>query len=149
MKVRVYLKKDVEKVGISGEIIEVKEGYAFNYLIPQGLGVIVDRNNQQFFKAREKVIEHRKEVIATQTSMLAQKIGALDLVIKKKMHDDGKLYGAVNASEIAEKLSEKGISVGKSQIIINKSIKAKGSYEVQIKLSSRLQPKIKVTILPE
>jgi large subunit ribosomal protein L9 len=149
MKVRVYLKKDVEKIGLSGEIIEVKEGFAFNYLIPQGIGIVVDKNNQKFFKTREKAVEHRKEVIATQTSMLAQKISSLDLVIKKKMHDDGKLYGAVNASDIADVLVEKGITVAKNQVIINKTIKTKGSYEVTIKLSSRLQPKIKVTVLPE
>jgi large subunit ribosomal protein L9 len=149
MKVRVFLKKDVEKIGIAGEIIEVKEGFAFNYIIPQGLGVVVDKNNQKFFKTREKTVEHRKEVIATQTSMLAQKISSLDLVIKRKMHDDGKLYGAVNSGDIADVLAEKGVSVSKNQVVINKSIKSKGSYEVIIKLSSRLQPKIKVTVVPE
>jgi large subunit ribosomal protein L9 len=146
---KVYLKKDVERIGMAGEIIKVKEGFAINYLIPHGLGIAVTDENANFFKKRERTIENRKEVLSTQTSMLAEKINALDLILKKKMHDDGKLYGALSSSDIVEKLAEKGVSVSKNQIIFGKSIKSKGVYEVTIKLSSRLQPKIKVTIVPE
>lgn len=146
---KVYLKKDVEKVGLAGEIIKVKEGFAINYLIPRGFAIAVTDGNAAFFKKRERTIENRKEVLATQTSMLAEKINSLELVLKKKSHDDGKLYGAISPSDVVEKLAEKGISVGKNQILFSKSIKSKGSYEVIIKLSSRLQPKIKLTIVPE
>jgi large subunit ribosomal protein L9 len=146
---KVYLKKDVEKVGLAGEIIKVKEGFAINYLIPRGFATVVTDQNAVFFKKRERAIENRKEVLSTQTSMLAEKINSLELVLKKKMHDDGKLYGAISTGDIVEKLSEKGISVGKNQILIAKSIKSKGSYEVTIRLSSRLQPKIKVVVAPE
>jgi large subunit ribosomal protein L9 len=146
---KVYLKKDVEKVGLAGEIIKVKEGFAVNYLIPHNLAIIVTDANANFFKKRERTIENRKEVMSTQTSILAEKINAIDLVLKKKMHDDGKLYGAISPVDIIEKLSGKGIAVGKNQVVFGKSIKAKGVYEVTIKLSSRLQPKIKVTVVPE
>jgi len=149
MKVKVYLKKEVERIGLTGEIIDVKEGFATNFLIPRGLGVVVDGNNAQFFKKRERTIEHRKEVISSQTSMLAEKIAAIEVVLKKKMHDDGKLYGAVSAGDIVDKLAEKGVSVGKNQILFPKTIKSQGSYEVIIKLSSRLQPRVKVTILAD
>lgn len=146
---KVFLKKDVEKVGLAGEIIKVKEGFAYNYLIPQGLGVAVTDDNADFFKKRERTIENRKEVLSTQTSMLAEKINAMEIVLKKKMHDDGKLYGALSTGDIVDKLAEKGVSVAKNQVVFGKSIKAKGAYEVTIKLSSRLQPKIKVTVVAE
>jgi large subunit ribosomal protein L9 len=146
---KVYLKKDIEKIGLAGEIIKVKEGFANNYLIPRGLAIPITDSNTDFFKKRERTIENRKEVLLTQTSMLAEKINALELVIKKKMHDDGKLYGAVSPAEIVDKLSEKGVAVGKNQILFNKSIKSKGVYEVIVKLSSRLQPKVKVTVVSE
>jgi len=149
VKIKVYLKKDVERIGMAGEIIDVKEGFAMNYLIPRGLGVVVNDSNAQFFKKRERTIEHRQEVISSQTSMLAEKIGAIELVLKKKMHNDGKLYGAISAGDIVDKLAEKGVSVGKNQILFSKTIKSQGSYEVVVKLSSRLQPKIKVTVLAE
>lgn len=146
---KVYLKKDVEKVGLAGEIIKVKEGFAINYLIPRGFAMPVTEANANFFKKRERTIENRKEVLSSQTSMLAEKINSMDLVLKKKMHDDGKLYGALSSTDIVEKLAEKGVSVGKNQIIFGKSIKSKGVYEVVIKLSSRLQPKVRVTVVSE
>lgn len=146
---KVYLKKDVEKVGMAGEIIKVKEGFAINYLIPHGLAMAVTDANANFFKKRERTIENRKEVLSSQTSMLAEKINSMDLILKKKMHDDGKLYGALSSTDIVEKLAEKGVSIGKNQVIFGKSIKSKGAYEVTIKLSSRLQPKIRVTVVSE
>lgn len=146
---KVYLKKDIEKVGLAGEIIKVSDGFASNYLFPRGLAVPVTDSNADFFKKRERTIENRKEVLSTQTSMLAEKIGSMDLVLKKKMHDDGKLYGALSAGDLVDKLAEKGVTVAKNQILFGKSIKAKGVYEVVIKLSSRLQPKIKVTVVSE
>ena len=146
---KVYLKENVEKIGLQGEIVKVSDGFAKNYLFPKKLAVEVTEANASYFAAREKKIEHRKEVIATQTSMLAEKIKDTALTIKRKMHDDSKLYGSIAPQEIVELLAEKGISVSKSQVIFDKSIKEKGTYEVTIKLSSRLQPKLKLSVLAE
>ncbi len=146
---KVFLKKDIEKVGIAGEIIEVKEGFAANYLIPHGLATVVNNKNSSFFKRRERTIENRKEAISSKTSLLAAKIGTTEITLKKKTHDDGKLYGAINAGDIVDKLAESGIAIAKNQVIFAKSIKARGVYEITVKLSSRLQPKIKVKVVSE
>jgi ribosomal protein L9 len=146
---KVFLRKDIEKVGIAGEIIKVTEGYGRNFLLPQGLGIEVTDLNESQFKKQIKHIEQRKEVIATKTSMLAERIKHISIKLKRKMHDDGKLYGAVNAIEIAEALSKEGVLVSKSQVVFEKSIKTKGSHDVIIKLTSRLQSTVTVTILPE
>ena len=68
---KVYLLKDIEKVGMSGEIIKVKTGFAANFLIPNKLAVIITAKNEGFYKAKEKNIGHRKEIIASKSSMLA------------------------------------------------------------------------------
>ncbi len=146
---KVYLLKNIERVGMAGEIIKVSDGYGTNYLIPNKLGVAVTSENEGSFKQKAQSIEHRKEVIATQTSMLAEKIKAITVTLKRKMHNDGKLYGAVSEGEIADLLSEKGVSISKSQVSMPKSIKEKGTYEVTIKLSSRLQPAITLKVVPE
>jgi large subunit ribosomal protein L9 len=146
---KVFLRKDVEKIGLAGEIVKVTDGYAKNYLIPKGLAVVVTEKSERFFKSRERVVENRKVVIATQTSILAEKIGSMHITIKRKIHDDGKLYGAISPNEIVDELAKKGISVSKNQVLFPKSIKEHGTYEVTIKLSSRLQPKIKVSIVSE
>jgi large subunit ribosomal protein L9 len=146
---RIFLKKDIEKIGMAGEIIKVSDGFARNFLFPKNLAVEITPQNASFYKKQVKEVEHRKEVVSTQTSMLAERIGSMTLTLKRKLHDDGKLYGAINQSEIADALSEKGVSVAKNKVLFSKSIKTKGSHEVTIKLTSRLQPRIKVTILPE
>jgi large subunit ribosomal protein L9 len=146
---KVFLRKDVEKLGLAGEIVKVSEGFAKNFLIPNKLAQEITADNEQSFKKREKVVEHRKEVIATKTSMLAEKINSIKVTLKRKMHDDGKLYGSINPSEIVDALAEKGISITKNQVELNKSIKAKGSYDITIKLSSKLKPTMIVNIIPE
>ena len=146
---KVYLCKDVEKVGLTGEIIKVSDGYAKNFLLPRKLAVKITGNNESFYQTRVRKVEDRKEVIASKTSMLAQRIGSMKITLKRKMHDDGKLYGAINAGEIVEALAQHGISVSKSQILFDKSIKSKGEFGVTIKLTTRLQPKIKVNIIAE
>lgn len=146
---KVYLRQDIPKIGLQGEIIKVSEGYAHNYLLPKKLAIEITPENEDFFKSRVRVIEHRKEVVATETSMLAEKIKSTEVTLKKKMHDNTKLYGAISAQEVADALAQKGIKVSKSQVIFGKSIKEKGSYPVTIKLSSRLQPSLTVTVVSE
>jgi large subunit ribosomal protein L9 len=146
---KVYLLKDIENVGMKGEIIKVTEGYAQNFLFPRKLAFLVTSENEAFYAQRAKTLENRKEVISSKTSMLAQKMNGMKLTLKRKMHDDGKLYAAVNPSEIADLLSLEGFAVGKSQIKIHKSIKEKGNFDVVVKLTSQLQPTIQIKIVSE
>lgn len=146
---KVFLLQDVQNVGCAGELIKVAEGYALNFLIPKKLAVKITPANEAFYKQNIKVVEHRKEVISSKTSMIAEKIKTLTLVLKKKMHDDGKLYGSINAVEIADELAKEGISVGKSQVHFTKAIKEKGTFEVTIKLTSQLQPNVIVKVVAE
>lgn len=144
---KVYLLKDIQKVGMAGEIITVSDGYAKNFIFPRKLGVEVTGSNNEFFQKRAKTIEHRKEVIESVTSMLSEQIKNLSLTIKKKMHDDNKLYASINPSDIVDLLAEKNIKVSKSQIIFDKSIKEAGTHLVTIKLSSKLQPQMTLKVI--
>jgi|SRR4030095_1252935 len=145
----VYLRKDIEKIGLAGEIIKVGDGFARNYLIPQGLAVEITTTNKSQYQSKIRKVENRKEVIATQTSMFAEKLNTISLTLKRKMHDDGQLYGSINASEVVEALAEKGISITKSQVEFEKSIKSKGTFKVVIKLTARLKPTITLNIIAE
>lgn len=145
----VYLYKDVEKIGLAGEIIKVGDGFARNFLIPQGLAVEITTHNKSQYLSKIRKVENRKEAIATQTSMFAEKLNGVSITLKRKMHDNGQLYGSINASEIVEALADQGISITKSQVEFDKPIKSKGSSKVTIKLSTRLKPAITVTIIAE
>ncbi len=146
---KIYLLKDVEGVGIAGEIVKVKEGYADNFLLPRKMGIKITTKNAPFYESRAKHVEHRKEVVASKTSMLAEKIKTMKLTVKRKMHDDGKLYASINPAEVADLLAQEGVSVNKSQVKIDKTIKEKGTFDVTIKLTSKLHPKVQLKVVSE
>src|SRR5688572_13128382 len=123
LDMEVYLYKDVEKIGLAGEIIKVGDGFARNFLIPQGLAVEITSHNKNQYLSKIRKVANRKEAIVSQTSMLAEKLNMVEVTIKKKMHDNGQLYGSVNALEIVEALANQGISITKSQIEFDKPIK--------------------------
>lgn len=143
---KIYLVKDIEKVGLAGEIVKLSDGYAMNFVLPRKLGVEVTPANESFYIGKMKSVENRKEVIESNTSILAERIKTIRLAFKRKSHDDGKLYGAINAQEIVEALAEKGVSISKNQVDFGKSIKEKGEHKVTIKLSSKLQPQMTVVV---
>lgn len=146
---KVFLLNDVEKVGMAGEIVSVSDGYAHNFLFPRKLAIEVTAANASSFANRMKVIEKRNEVLESKTSMLAERIKSTPLTLKCKVHDGDKLYGAISAAEIAQLLAEKGISVQKSQILLDKAIKKAGVHTAVVKLSSRFQPTVTLKIVPE
>ena len=149
LPMRVYLIKDIEKVGVSGEIIKVSDGHAINYLIPRGFALEVTPATQALFEKKAREVQNRKQVIESKTSILAEKIKSLKLVIKRKVHDNGLLYGAVGQTELAELLTKEGFKVAKNQIIMDEPIKEKGSFHFTVKLSNSLQPHCTVKVISE
>lgn len=146
---KVYMLKDVQNVGLAGEIVKVAEGYALNFLIPRKLAVKATDGHEVLAQKHKRDIVNRQEVLSSKTSMLAEKIKTLSLVLKRKVHDDGKLYGAVNATEVVELMAANGVAVAKSQIEFDKNIKEKGTFEVTVKLTSKLKPKVMLKVVPE
>lgn len=144
---KVYLLKDIEKVGLAGEVIKTKPGFANNYLFPKKLAVEVTPSNEEFYSKKAVLVENRKAAISEKTSMLAEKIKALKLTIKKKLHDNDKLYAAVSPAEIADLLSEAGVKVTKSQVQVKKSIKTQGDHTITIKLSNQLKPEMTLKVV--
>lgn len=152
---KVFLLKDVEKVGMEGEVVKVSDGYAANFLFPRKLAIEVTPLNEKGFKIRTRVVEKRQEVVATKTSMLAERIKALKIQIKCKAHDYdqtlgiAKLYGAVSAGEIVDALTEHGVSIAKNQITLEKAIKTTGTHAVTVKLSNKLMPQFSLKVVAE
>lgn len=145
---KVYLLKDVESVGMRGTVVNVSDGYAANFLFPKKYAVVVPDNDESFKKMLHSV-EVKKEVVASKTSMLAEHIRSLKISIKRKTHDKKKLYGSISTSEIADALAEQGFKVAKNQILFDKAIKEVGTYEITVKLTSKLQPEFQLKIVSE
>lgn len=143
---QVYMLKDVEKVGMAGSIINVSEGYAKNFLIPRKCGIEVTEGNRSFYEQKKVKEKVNAEVVQSKAAMLAERIKNMHVSVKERVHDDGKLYGAVGADEIVELLKAKDVTIDRKQVVFDKSIKSVGDHKVTIRLSSKLQPQLTVKV---
>jgi len=143
----VYMLKDVENVGMAGQVVKVSEGYATNFLIPRKLAIKVTERSEKFFKEKVKKVEVDKKILNSKVAMLAERIKNLHLTIKERAHDDGKLYGSIGADEVVELLKEKDMTVNKKQIEFPKSIKKIGEHKVIVKFSSKIKPEFTLKVV--
>jgi len=146
---KVFLRRDIENVGMKGDIVSVSNGFANNYLLPKKLAICVDAHNEQTFQRRLSHVRERQRAAATQAAMTAERIASLNITLTRKTHDHGKLYGSVTQQEIAQALHDRGIRVAKNQVMMQKGIKATGSHTVTIKLSRDLQPQLHIQVVSE
>ncbi len=144
---QVYMLKDVEKVGMAGQVIKVSDGYASNFLIPRKLALKVTSENLDFFKNKVRKIEVNKKILTSKAAMLAEKIKNMHLTIKERSHNDGKLYGAIGADEIVMLLKDKGVSINKKQVEFTKSVRTTGEHKIVIRLSSKLKPELIIKVV--
>lgn len=144
---KVYMLKDVENVGMTGQLVIVSDGYASNFLLPRKLAVKVTEDMLGFYQAKQQKQKVAEVVLTTKVAMMAERIKALHVTVKEKTHDNGKLYGAVGADEIVELLKEKDIQINKKQVEFGKAIKETGEHKVTIKLSSKLKPQLTVKVV--
>lgn len=143
----VYMKKDLEKVGMAKQLVKVKQSYADNFLVPRGYAVMVKDEELPAYEKRNSLVSEQKQVLESKTSMLAEKIKTTPVVLKEKVHDDSRLYGSIKEDQIVQALRDKGIVINKKQVEFGKAIKSVGEFDVVIRLSSKLQPTLKVKVV--
>ncbi|HUX22816.1 MAG TPA: 50S ribosomal protein L9 [Spirochaetia bacterium] len=144
---KIILSKDVLNLGEEGDIREVAPGYARNYLIPQGFGVTYSKQNIALLEGRKKAIEKRKSEKKDQAKGLKDRIQALEMKIQMTVGDNGRLFGSVTNSMIAEELSKLGIEVERKRIEIPEhTIKIVGNFVVKVKLYGNEVASLKVSV---
>ena len=146
---KVYLLKDVEKVGMAGQVITVSDGYATNFLFPRKLAKEVTSNEDKFFANKAVKVQVATEVLNNKISMLAERVKTIKVTIKRKAHDNGKLYGSVGQDDVVELLKEKEIVVNRKQVEIEKAIRTIGDHQVCIRFSSKLRPAFTLKVIEE
>ena len=146
---KVILREDVKDKGIAGNIIEVKTGYARNYLIPKGLAYHATEANTKVF-AIEKVRKAKKlEQLKTEAEKVKAEIEKISLTAVAKVGDDGKLFGSITSQIISELLKEKGYDYNHRKIIIEEPIKELGVFETKIELFQGVKATVKVWVVRE
>ena len=146
---KVILTKDVDKVGKSGEMKVVADGYATNYLIPHKLAVPASggayRAYQHDIASREEKRKRERE----EAEIAATRIASTTLTMGVKVGEGGKLYGSINNQDIAEALGRRGITVDRHKIDLEQPIKSLGTYKVAIKVYGGLSPEVTVVVEPK
>ena len=144
---KVLLLADVKGQGKKDQIIDVSDGYARNYLIPKKLGVEADAKAPADAKNKEEAKQFRLKEEKAAAQKLAEKLNELTVVIENASGNDGRLYGSVTSKDIAEKLSSVyNIEIDKRKIALAETIKAYGTYLVDVKLYPEVSAKLKVSV---
>ena len=146
---KVILTKDVDKVGKSGEMKVVADGYATNYLIPHKLAVPASggafRAYQHDIASREDKRKRERE----EAEIAATRIASTTLTMGVKVGEGGKLYGSINNQDIAEALGRRGITVDRHKIDLEQPIKSLGTYKVAIKVFAGMTPEVTIVVEPK
>jgi large subunit ribosomal protein L9 len=133
---KVLLIKDVENLGLAGDIKDVANGYGRNYLIPGGMAVLAKAGALQQADVHRRRAAKRRARISAEMEALARLVGKTSLTFQAKSGDKGRLYGSVTSGDIAEKLSEAiGQEIDRRKIILETPIKQLGSHQVTMRLS--------------
>jgi large subunit ribosomal protein L9 len=146
---KVIMVKDVPGLGEEGDIREVANGYARNYLFPQGLAVDDSSFNRNRMKEQRKKIEERKEVKRENAQAIAEEISSLTLHLTAAAADNNRLFGAVHEMDIKKALEEKGYEVEKKNIVLSEPIKNLGVYTVPVRLYEKVTAEVKVAVTRE
>lgn len=146
---RVVLKQDYGKLGSAMDIVNVKDGYARNFLIPSGIAVVATEGNIKSVAEVRRVSERREDKRAKVAEELVRKIEQIPCTISVAVGEGDKMFGSVTTQEIAEFLQREGHNIQKSAIELEEPIKQLGVYNVTIKLFRDIQATLRVWVVKE
>ena len=146
---KVLLKEDVFKLGSVGDEVEVKDGYGRNFLIPTGKALMATPKNLKQFRHQKSIVDHKVKKFKGAAQTVADQLAQLSLSVKKKVGDQGKLFGSVTSQEIADLVAANGVEIDRRKIQLSEPIKALGEFKVPIKLHPEITGEIKLTVTAE
>jgi len=145
--VKIILLQDYENLGKAYDEVEVKDGYARNFLIPKGIAIKSTKQNLKIIENRLNMQKFKEEKKLRQAKQLAEKLQKISLTIPVQVGEEDKVFGSVTSHEIAESLKEKGFDIDKKNILLEEPIKALGIYDIPIKLHSEVTATIKLWVV--
>ena len=146
---KVILRNTVEGLGRKGDICEVADGYARNFLIPKGMAERSTAATLKAWEGRREKLQQEAEEKRKQASGLAERMEGLEITLKEKAGEEGQLFGSVNAAKLCAALKEAGFEVDAAAPRLGEPIKKTGEYEVDIRVASDARVKVKVTVKAE
>ncbi len=143
---KLILKEDVENLGDMGTIVEVKNGYGRNYLLPRNLAVDANPKNIKEFEHQKKIILSKAKKVKQSAEDLAEQISKLSIIIEAQAGEEDKLFGSVTSKDIAEAIAQQGVKVDKRKVLLEEPIKRIGIHEVTVKVHQDVNASVKVEV---
>lgn len=143
---KVILLERIRKLGQMGETVTVKDGFARNYLLPQGKALRANEKNQAHFDAQRAELEARNLELKGEATKVGEKIADETFVAIRQAGDTGQLYGSVSSRDIADTICENGIQIDRNQILLNRPIKVLGVHEVLVSLHPEVEVKVNINV---
>ena len=146
---KVVLRKNYETLGDAGQIVNVKDGYARNFLIPRGIALEASSRNLSLVQEAKRHTVHRQDREQKIAEDLSGKLSQVSITATVSVGEEDKVFGSVTSQEIARLLAEKGFEVDRRKIVLDEPIKMLGVFEVPIKLHSKVEAKVKLWVVKE
>ena len=145
----VILRQSIENLGNPGDVVNVKSGYARNYLLPRGLAYEATPGNLKRIGAERQRLEAAENTRREAARDLAKRIETVSLTFSARVGEEGKLFGSITATDIAHQLEAQGVQVEKRQIDLHEPIKTLGVFQVPIRLHADVRPEVRVWVIKQ
>lgn len=146
---KLILTEDVENLGFAGDLVEVKDGYGRNYLVPQAKAVFATPGAIRHYENLRKDAEQKAALTVENAKELAEKIENTSLTISATVGEDDKIFGTVTNAQIADALEQRGMIVDRRKISLDQDIKTLGEYTATIQLVADIKPQVKIMVVKE
>jgi len=146
---KVILKEDVQNLGQQGDVVEVKPGYARNYLMPQKLAILFTKQQKKSIEEAQRVEERKLEREKDQLESVLKQVEDLSLSLKMQSEEDSKLFGSVTKLDIVKLLEESGITIDKKYVDLSSPIKTLGEHKVNIVFTKEMSASFTLTVEKE
>ena len=143
----VILLKDFEGLGSEGDIINVKPGFARNYLVPRGFALRASKRNMAVIEEKKHIREAQENRVEKANKILAEKLTKTTLTIEVQVGEEERMFGSVTSQDIQGSLEDKGISIDRSAIMMEEPIKALGIFNIPVKITAGLEAELKVYVI--
>ena len=145
---KVILKKDVENQGLQGDIIDVKNGYGRNYLIPKGLAVVATPSAVRAVKEERRQQEHKIQQVRMDAQQIADKLESMEILIPARVGEDNRIFGTITNQQVADALRDRDLDLDRRKIALDEEIRLTGVYTATVKLHPEVSAKVKVRVEP-
>jgi large subunit ribosomal protein L9 len=147
--VPVILARDVANLGKIGELVNVRPGYARNYLLPNGLALPASPKRVAFFEHQKRVIDHKRRMLRADSEKKAKEMSSVQVTLTAKVGEQGKLFGTVTGRDISRALTAIGHNIHHKDIKLSEPIKTLGIHTVDVRLEADVSAQIKVIVAAE